>query len=305
MLIKKGHQGLNVRHLQQKLKLKEDGIFGSNTEKAVVKYQLFNNLEVTGIVESNMWVLLFNKPHNKIEDIDQDNDISGQYFTTSYDQLIHKYFMPENEYIKGPIKNEYVFLHHTAGWHNPYNTIDGWGRDDRGRVGTEFVLGGRDHKTGNDEHDGVMVQAFPEGGQAWHLGRTQSGHMNRHSVGLEICSFGHLDDKNKTYTGSKAIDSEVTILKEPFMGYINYHKYSEKQIKAAEKWIRYVGERDGIDIRLGLKQFIQKHGPIKGFGFNIDACQGKIKGLLTHTNVRKDKSDCYPDPDFVDMIMSL
>ena len=24
---------------------------------------------------------------------------------------------------------------------------------------------------------------------------------------------------------------------------------------------------------------------------------GKIKGLLTHTNVRKDKSDCYPDPN--------
>jgi hypothetical protein len=27
--------------------------------------------------------------------------------------------------------------------------------------------------------------------------------------------------------------------------------------------------------------------------------------LLTHTNVRKGKMDCYPDPDFVDMIMSL
>jgi hypothetical protein len=37
----------------------------------------------------------------------------------------------------------------------------------------------------------------------------------------------------------------------------------------------------------------------------MDASMGKIKGLLTHTNVRMDKSDCYPDPDFVDMILSL
>ena len=45
--------------------------------------------------------------------------------------------------------------------------------------------------------------------------------------------------------------------------------------------------------------------PTKGFGFQMDASQGNIKGLLTHTNVRNDKSDCYPDPDFVDMILSL
>jgi hypothetical protein len=305
MLIKKGDKSLNVKHLQQKLGLKEDGHFGPRTEKAVIRYQLSNNLAVTGIVESDMWVLLFNKPNNENEAIDEDNDISEQYFTTSYNQLIHKHYMPKDEYIKGPIKNEYIFLHHTAGWHNPYNTIDHWSRDSRGRVGTEFVLGGRNHKDGTDEYDGIMVQAFPEGGQAWHLGKTQSGWMNRHSVGLEICSFGHLDNANETYIGSKAIESEITRLKEPFKGYLNYHKYSDKQIIEIEKWIRYIGERDGVDIRIGLKQFIQKHGPIKGFGFHMEAAQGKVKGLLTHTNVRLDKSDCHPDPNLVDMILSL
>jgi hypothetical protein len=305
MLIKIGDKSLNVKHLQQKLGLKEDGHFGPKTEKAVIRYQLSNNLAVTGIVESEMWVLLFNKPNTENEAIDEDDDISGQYFRTNYDQLVHRHYMPKGEYIKGPIENEYVFLHHTAGWHNPYNVIDSWGRDNRGRVGTEFVLGGRNHKTGDDEFDGVMVQAFPEGGQSWHLGKTQSGWMNRHSVGLEICSFGYLDNNNRTYIGTKAIDSEITKLKEPFKGHLNFHKYSEKQIIETEKWIRYVGERDGVDIRLGLKQFIQKHGPIKGFGFHMEAAQGKVKGLLTHTNVRMDKSDCYPDPDFVDMILSL
>jgi hypothetical protein len=305
MLIKKGDKSLNVKHLQQKLRLVEDGVFGRNTEKAVIKYQLSNDLAVTGIVDSEMWVLLFNKRHVEDHGIDEDTDIEGQYYTTTYDQLIHRYYLPVGEYIKGPIKNEYMFLHHTAGWHNPYKTIDQWGRDTRGRVATEFVLGGRDHRNGNDKYDGVMVQAFPEGGQGWHLGRTQSGWMNRHSVGLEICSFGYLNSNNETYTGSKATNTEVACLKEEFMGHLNYHKYSDKQIKETEKWIKYVGERDGIDVRLGLKQFIQKHGPTKGFGFHKEAASGKIKGLLTHTNVRLDKSDCYPDPNFVDMILSL
>jgi len=54
-----------------------------------------------------------------------------------------------------------------------------------------------------------------------------------------------------------------------------------------------------------LQQYIKKFGPIKGFDFQEDAYYGKVKGLLTHTNVRKGKMDCYPHPDFVDMIMSL
>ena len=48
MLIKKGDNNLNVKHLQQKLGLKEDGIFGRNTEKAVIRYQLSKSLRVTG-----------------------------------------------------------------------------------------------------------------------------------------------------------------------------------------------------------------------------------------------------------------
>jgi hypothetical protein len=129
--------------------------------------------------------------------------------------------------------------------------------------------------------------------------------MNRHSVGLEICSMGYLTHNNKTYVNSTCKEEQVQILSEPFNSYTKWHRYSDAQIKATEKWIKYIGERDQIDVRLGLKQFIQKHGPTKGFGFQLDAHLGKVKGLLTHTNVRKDKSDCYPHPDLVDMILSL
>tara|TARA_R110000796_G_scaffold152829_1_gene269222 strand:+ start:418 stop:1335 length:918 start_codon:yes stop_codon:yes gene_type:complete len=305
MLLKKGDTKPDVRQLQNKLGISTDGNFGPLTEKAVIKYQLSNGLTITGMVDSEMWVLLFNKSYTEELGIDEDTDISNTYFTTNYDQLIHKHHLPNGEYLKGPIKNEYIFLHHTAGNANPYACVDMWGRDKRGRIATEFVLGGKDHRNGNDEYDGIMVQAFPTGAQAWHLGKTQSGWMNRHSVGLEICSMGYLDENYKTYVGSRCTPSEAIQLKEPFRGYLNYHKYSEEQIKAIEKWIRYVGERDEIDIRVGLKKYIQTYGPTKGFGFQMSAALGEVKGLLTHTNVRTDKSDCYPDPNLVDMILSL
>ena len=151
MLLKKGDKKVNVRHLQDKLNIEADGHFGPLTEKAVIKYQLSNGLSVTGMVDSEMWVLLFNKPYSEDLGIDEDTDISTNYFTTNYDQLIHKHYLPKGEYIKGPIKNEYIFLHHTAGNANPYRCIDHWGRDKRGRIATEFVLGGINHRNGDDE----------------------------------------------------------------------------------------------------------------------------------------------------------
>lgn len=304
-LLKKGSSGPNVVVLQNKLGIKADGVFGPNTEKHVNRFQLTHNLLVTGMVDNDMWSLLMNLQSTIPEEIDEDTDLHNQIYRTNFNQIIHKHFLPKGEYIDGPIKNEYIFLHHTAGHANPYACIDMWARDTRGRVATEFVLGGIDHRNGNNEHDGIMVQAFPKGAQGWHLGKTGSGWMNRHSVGLEICSMGYLDHNNKTYVNSTCQENQITTLTEPFNGKNTWHSYSDSQIKETEKWLKYVGERDQIDIRIGLKQFIQKYGPTKGFGFQKDAYLGKVKGLLTHTNVREDKTDCYPHPDLVDMIMSL
>tara|TARA_R100000742_G_C4277494_1_gene99416 strand:- start:22 stop:942 length:921 start_codon:yes stop_codon:yes gene_type:complete len=304
-MLKKGDKNSEVQKLQQKLGLRADGHFGPVTEKHVIRFQLTNGLTADGIVGSDTWTLLLQVGTSHMDTIDEDNDLSSQYFTTNYDQIIHKHFLPKGEYIDGPVENRYIFLHHTAGNANPYACIDMWGRDTRGRIATEFVLGGQNHRNGNDEYDGVMVQAFPEGAQGWHLGKTGSGFMNRHSVGLEICNMGYLDNDHKTYVRSQCHPDQVCELPEAFKGKLYWHAYTEKQIKETEKWIRYIGERDGIDIRLGLKQFIQKYGPQKGFEFQENAFYGKVEGLLTHTNVRKDKSDCYPHPDLVDMIMSL
>lgn len=302
-MLKEGSKGPDVRKLQQLLKINKDGIFGPGTKKAVIRFQLGRNLSADGIVGNDTWTLLLtNGP--EFEAIDEDTDIAEQYYTTSFNQIIHRHFLPKGEYIEGPVTNDYIFIHHTAGWNNPYKTIDSWGRDSRGRVATEFVLGGQNIRNNNDDYDGVMVQAFPEGGQGWHLGKTGSGFMNRHSVGIEINNFGYIKD-GKTYAGTTAHEDQICKLKEPFKGYIEWHNYSPAQIEALNLWLRYIAERDSIDIRVGLVQWIKKYGPTKAFEFQEDAYYGKVKGLLTHTNVRRDKFDCYPHPDLIDMLLSL
>lgn len=305
-MIKRGDSGPEVHTLQQNLLINRDGIFGRETEKHVIRFQLMHNISADGIVGADTWALLLQLPNAMTIAIDEDTDIHGQMFKTSYDQIIHKHYLPKGEYVEGPVINQYIFLHHTAGNANPYRCIDHWGRDSRGRIATEFVLGGVNHRNGNDDYNGVMVQAFPTGAQGFHLGKTGSGYMNRHSVGIEICNMGYLDSKNmKTYVGSVCQEDQVCELPEHFKKKLHWHNYTEEQIKATEKWIKWVGERDGVDIRLGLKQYIKKYGPTKGFDFQEDAWAGKVKGLLTHGNVRTGKSDIYPHPDMVDMIMSL
>jgi hypothetical protein len=287
-----------VRIIQQVVGVKPDGIFGPKTMNAVVHWQRQNNLTADGIVGPQTMEAM------GILDTDLKN--VSQY-TTDEGLIIQKHFLPKGEYVKEnyKIQNDYVFLHHTAGNSNPFATIDSWGRDDRGRVATEFVLGGQNHKTGDDRYDGVMVQAFPEGCQGFHLGRTGSLYMNKHSVGLEICAMGYLTEDYKTYVGSQAIKSQVSKLEEPFRKRIYYHRYSNKQIEATKKWLLYIANRDNIDIDQGLIPWIKKFGPTKAFGFHQDAYEGKVKGLLSHCNVRKDKTDVFPQPELVDMLLSI
>ena len=148
-----------------------------------------------------------------------------------------------------------------------------------------------------------MVQAFPEGCYGWHLGKNGSQHMHTHSVGIEVNNFGYIKN-GKTYAGTTAHESQIVTLAEPFRGYTTWHRYSDAQIESLRLWMHFIAERDGIDITAGLPALVKKIGA-KAFEFNEDAYYGKVKGVWTHTNTRKDKSDMFPQPELLDMLTSL
>jgi len=293
MLLKIGSRGKEVKELQEFLDIQADGIFGKGTETAVKRWQSDNGLVVDGIVGPTTWDCMGIAT----------TDNSEKVYETKNGLIVNRHFLPHGEYKSGPTNKEYIFLHHTAGWHNPYNCIDQWGRDNRGAVATEFVLGGPSVKGNDTKYDGVMVQAFPEGGYGWHLGKNGSQHMHTHSVGIEVCNFGYVVN-GKTYAGTRVDDSQIVTLNKPFRGHKTWHRYSDAQIEALRKWILWIGERDSIDVRKGLPEWIKQRGA-DAFEFNEDAYYGRVKGLLTHTNTRKDKTDMFPQQELLDMLVEL
>mgnify|MGYP005991105205 FL=1 len=256
MLLKVGSKGKEVKELQEFLEIGADGIFGKGTELSVKKWQSENGLVADGIVGPATWDAMGLAT----------TDSSEQIYTTENGLVIEKYFLPKGEYKNGPTNKEYVFLHHTAGWHNPFRTIDHWGRDSRGAVATEFVLGGQSVKGNDFKYDGKMVQAFPEGAYGWHLGKNGSQHMHTHSVGIEVNNFGYIVN-GKTYAGTRVDESQIVTLKESFRGHKTWHKYSDKQIEAIRLWLLWIAERDNIDVREGLPSLIKEKGA-KAFDFN-------------------------------------
>ena len=293
MLLKVGSRGKEVKELQEFLEIGADGIFGKGTESSVKKWQSENGLVADGIVGPATWDAMGLAT----------TDSSEQIYTTENGLVVEKYFLPKGEYKNGPTNKEYVFLHHTAGWHNPFRTIDHWGRDSRGAVATEFVLGGQSVKGNDNKYDGKMVQAFPEGAYGWHLGKNGSQHMHTHSVGIEVNNFGYIVN-GKTYAGTRVEESQIVTLKEPFRNHKTWHKYSDKQVEAIRLWLLWIAERDNIDVREGLPSLIKEKGA-KAFDFNPDAYYGKVKGTWTHTNTRKDKFDMFPQEELLEMLITL
>jgi len=292
MVLRIGSRGHQVELLQEYLNINVDGDFGSRTEFQVMEWQRANGLKPDGIVGPKTWNMMGLASTDGVE---SNNNYTGLD--------INKYYLPRGEYKDGPTKKDYLFIHHTAGWHNPYNQVDQWGRDNRGAIGTEFVVGGQSIIGNDSQNDGVVVQAIPDGGYGWHLGKNGSQYMHTHSVAIEVCNFGWLKN-GKTYADTQAADSQITVLPQPFRGFDMWHAYSDAQLNSLFDLIIYIAQRDNIDVRDGLVKEILQKGP-GAFEFNPDAYYGNVKGMWNHTNTRKDKTDMYPDPRLMDMLVSL
>jgi hypothetical protein len=295
-LLKRGDSGEDVKLLQKALGVKVDGTFGPGTELAVKNFQGSHGLAIDGLVGPTTQGLIFGAELEK----HLDSEITLNAFEI--------YYLDEDEYHAGPNKPEYLFLHHTAGGDNPLAVVDQWNDDTRGRIATEFLIGGPSVNGKNTKYDGVIVKCMPDGGFGAHLGDNGSQHMHNNSVGIEVCNFGPLTKVGnvfKTYTGTIVHPNQVCDLGFKFRGSQYHHKYSEAQIEALRELILFIKERNGINIKKGLVEWLTTKTPTEAFEFSKDAWAGKVKGLLTHTNTRKDKTDMSPQPDLIKMLKSL
>lgn len=226
------------------------------------------------------------------------------------------YILPYGEYFADIRKKDTIYLHHTAGGHRPDWTIDGW-KHDRAKTGgklpiaTSYIIGGLSTNNSESAYDGVVYRAFDENYWAHHLGTKQQNNrnLNQRSIGIELCNYGPLvlnkEGKFISYVNKEVPASMVVTLDEPFRGFKYYHRYTDKQLTTLRKLLLDISDRHNIDIKKGMREFLKPpYRLAHAFDYQENALKGN-PGLWTHTNVRKDKTDCYPLPELISLILSL
>jgi N-acetyl-anhydromuramyl-L-alanine amidase AmpD len=320
MVIKKGDRGPNVIAWQKAIDINPaDGIFGSGTKAETIKFQKEEGLTPDGIVGRKTWEAAgidtdqSNVTTSEDTAHDKDNKLAkhGTY-TTKDGLIIDKVYLDSDEYVRdyGKIQPLGFFIHHTAGWDNPYNTVNNWNRDSRGRVATQYCIGGSNVKGKEAKYDGTVVECFPDNYLGWHLGKVGKFSISKFSGGVELNNFGYLTkkgDKYYTYVNTEVKPEFVCDLGYKFRGRQYWHAYTPAQIESLRLLILHLGDiYPKMDLANGLPKLLKDDmDPADAFEFNTDAYNAKQFGLWTHTNVRKDKYDCFPQPELVDMLKNL
>jgi hypothetical protein len=302
MILKLGSKGAKVVEVQTKLGLQADGNFGPRTQAAVKLFQEQQGIEADGVVGNETAHLM----GIVLEPLDTDNTHYNETTTTGL--LIKKAYLDDDEYFAANQPKKWLYLHHTAGGSNPFSVAKDWNSDTRGRIATQFIIGGVS-STGDGTNDGLVVECMPDKSWAYHLGNNGNSAIHPQSVGIEICSWGQLSEKNGkfyAYTGQEIPSSQVCDLGFKHRGYQYHHAYSVKQMTALELLIKEIVQRHPtIDIHAGLQQWLKTMSPVQAFEFNEDAFYGRYGGMFTHTNVRHDKVDCSPQKILLELIKNL
>jgi len=305
MLLKKGSKGEEVKQLQKALGVGADGIFGSGTEAVVKKFQKDNGLAVDGLVGPGTWEAIG-------IDTDSFEAADETEYVTKDGLVIDRQYLDKNEYVRdyGKIEPLGFFIHHTAGWDNPYNTIRNWNNDKRGRVATQYCIGGTNVKGKEAKHDGVVVECFPNNYLGWHLGKVGKFAISKMSGGVELNNFGYLTkkgDKYYTYVNTEVKKEFVCDLGYEFRGKRYWHAYSDKQIESLRLLLLHLKDiYPKMDLVNGIPKMLKDGvSPNDAFEFNEDAYYARQFGLWSHTSVRKDKFDCFPQPELVEMLKNL
>lgn len=203
-------------------------------------------------------------------------------------------------------KKDKIVLHHTGGSHNPYWTIDGWNAK-QNKICTPWIIGGKANPPYKDISDGNMIAYFQDVYWSYHLGIKEKNHfISKKAIGIELCNYGELirtkDDRFMTYVNTYVPSDQVCPC--VFRGFNYYEAYSEKQLSTLKTLLINRAILHGIDLHEGLYKLLKTGSKTKAFELNQKALAG-APGLWSHTSYRLDKRDVSPQPNLIEMILSL
>lgn len=283
-MITLGDKGIEVSRLQKLLSflgydLVVDGYFGNKTLRSLKAFQKKYSLAVDGIAASYTFAAL--KAAQKRTSKEKDSSRDKDYKELDVD-IDHR--MGAEQYIKQIFEKDKIFIHCTVSGPDARKVIKYWDGASP-RVSTAFVIS-------RGSEDGKIFESHNPDFWGFHLGvKGTKGRLDKHSIGISICSWGKLDKKrDKFYNiyGGEVPSNEVCTLEDEWRGETYYHAYTDKQIESLEKLMFWITKEYNI--------------PVQNIDFNRDwmeyndnLCKDRTPGIWNHTNVRKDKKNSYPD----------
>jgi len=206
---------------------------------------------------------------------------------------------PENQYIREAHEKNQIVLHHTVSGQGVNGDI-AWWRQTSDRVGTAIIVG----------WDGKIYQCFGSKYWAYHLGLKTSSNkpLNKGSIGIEIDAWGGLIRTNRQWYPAKwdkklkksvantkvAPIQNVQVYEQGYRGFYGFEKYTDAQIEAVRELLVFWNGRYKIPL--------DYHEDM--WDYSENAMAGK-DGIWAHVSYRKDKSDCHPQPELIQMLKSL
>jgi N-acetyl-anhydromuramyl-L-alanine amidase AmpD len=198
---------------------------------------------------------------------------------------IKKLPLKENQYYQGVYDKKYIILHHTAGG-SAASSIAGWAATPE-HIATPYVI----------DRDGTIYECYDPKFWAYSLGVKGNSEIEKAAIPIEIACYGALTEKNGkwiTYTGNEIQPAQTIKLNTAFRGFQVWEAYTPEQISALKKLLPYLVDKFKIRLQSDRNNFWEYQDPSK-----------LPSGIYSHTTVRKDKIDIFPQPDLVELLKSL
>lgn len=187
----------------------------------------------------------------------------------------------DNQFYSEKTNKKRIIIHHTAGG-SAKSSINWWNQKPD-RVGTPYLI----------DRDGTIYEVFNPEFWAYGLGINNSK-FEKESIQIELCNWGWLQQMNgKFYTATptpKELSKEsVVSYKEKHRGFFNFEKYTPQQIESLIWLIDDLNKRFKIGVNNDVEKF---------WHYDINSS----KKIISHTTVRKDKSDIHPQFELIKAI---
>jgi N-acetyl-anhydromuramyl-L-alanine amidase AmpD len=199
--------------------------------------------------------------------------------------------LPADSYFPEKHPKDLIVLHHTVGG-SAKSTFEYW-RTDEQHIGTAYIV----------DREGTIYEVFPPECWAYHLGLKTTQTVDKRSIGIEIASEGALLERGRNYYSFGRLTEATRYTGPVFDVDAEAPAPGIKTVSSQQLWrdYRYFAQYTPAALAsvfalvdaLLTRFSIPRQTPANHVDYNL-AAYTNYKGVLTHCQLRSDKTDVHP-----------